>query len=230
MITLYGSTISNYYNKVKLVLLEKGLPFTEQPQRTRSTDEAVLAASPLGKIPFVRIDGQTLCESQVIVDYLEATHPSPPLVPADPMGAAKVRELCAFMELYVELVGRELYGEAYFGGKMSDEAKAGVRERLVRHLAGLRRLVKFSPYIAGAEFTLADAAAYAALPTVAQASKAVFGEDLVAAAGIDWKAHLKLLGERPSVQRVNADRKREAEAAAAAAAAKKAAAEAAAKA
>jgi glutathione S-transferase len=39
----------------------------------------------------------------------------------------------------------------------------------------------------------------------------------VAAAGIDWKAHLKLMGERPSVQRVNADRKREIEAAKAAA-------------
>jgi len=224
MITLCGSTISNYYNKVKIVLLEKGLPFTEELQKTRSTDEAVLNATPLGKIPFVRIDGHTLCESQVIVDCLEAKFPNPPLVPADALGAAKVRELCAFMELYVELVGRELYGEAYFGGKMSDEAKASVRERLVRNLAAFKRLVKFSPYIAGPAFTLADAAAFAALPTVAQASKIVLGEDLVAAAGIDWKPYLKLLGERPSVQRVNADRKRDAEAAAAAAAARAAAA------
>jgi len=224
MITLCGSTISNYYNKVKIVLLEKELPFTEELQRTRSTDEAVLNATPLGKIPFVRIDGQTLCESQVIVDCLEAKFPNPPLVPADAVGAAKVREISTFMELYVELVGRELYGEAYFGGKMSDEAKASVRERLVRNLAAFKRLVKFSPYIAGPTFTLADAAAYAALPAVAQASKIVLGEDLVAAAGIDWKPYLKLLGERPSVQRVNADRKRDAEAAAAAAAAKAAAA------
>ncbi len=215
MITLYGATLSNYYNKVKLVLLEKSLPFTEQVQRTRSTDEAVLNATPLGKIPFVRIGDQTLCESQVIVDCLEAMHPNPPLVPADPLGAAKVRELCAFMELYVELVGRELYGQAYFGGKASEDVKAGVRERLTKNLAGLKRLVKFSPYIAGPAFTLADAAAFATLPTVAQATKAVLGEDLVAAAGIDWKPYLKLLAERPSVQRINADRKRDLEAAAA---------------
>jgi glutathione S-transferase len=219
MITLYGATLSNYYNKVKLVLLEKNLPFTEQLQRTSSTDEAVLNATPLGKIPFVRIGDQTLCESQVIVDCLEAMHPNPPLVPADPLGAAKVRELCAFMELYVELVGRELYGEAYFGGKASEEVKARVRERLTKNLAALKRLVKFSPYIAGPAFTLADATAFATLPAVAQATKAVLGEDLVAAAGIDWKPYLKLLGERPSVQRVNADRKRDLEAAAAAAAA-----------
>jgi glutathione S-transferase len=220
MITLYGMSLSNYYNKVKIVLLEKGVPFTEQLQRTRSADEAVLAASPLGKIPYVKIDGQTLCESQVIVDCLEALYPNPPLVPANPVAAAKVRELVAFMELYVELVGRELYGEAFFGGKASDEVKANVRERLARNLPALKRLAKFAPYAAGDTFTLADAAAFAALPTVAQATKAVLGEDMVAAAGIDWKAYLKLLGERPSVQRVNADRKRDIEAMAAAAAKK----------
>ena len=43
MITLCGITLSNYYNKVKLVLLEKGIPFTEERVATGSKDEAVLA-------------------------------------------------------------------------------------------------------------------------------------------------------------------------------------------
>ncbi|MCZ8109786.1 MAG: glutathione S-transferase family protein [Betaproteobacteria bacterium] len=222
MITLCGMTLSNYYNKVKLVLLEKGIPFTEQLVGTRSKDDAVLAASPLGKIPFVRLpDGTALCESQVICDYLEAAHPNPPLVPADPLAAAKVRELCAFMELYVELVGRELYGQAYFGGSLDEAAQSRVRKQLVRNLEGLKRLARFAPYAAGDTFTVADCAAFATLPTVAGATRAVYGEDLVAAAGIDWKAHLKLIGTRLSVQRVNADRKRDQDAAAAAAAAAK---------
>ena len=217
MITLCGMTLSNYYNKVKLVLLEKGLPFTEEVVPTRSRDEAILAASPLGKIPFVRLaDGSALCESQVICDYLEAAHPSPPLVPADALAAAKVRELCAFMELYVELVGRDLYVQAYFGGTVDDTTQARVKKQLERNLAALKRLARFAPYAAGETFTVADCAAYATLPTVAGATKAVYGDDLVAAAGIDWKAHLKLMGLRPSVQRVNADRKRDQEAAAAA--------------
>ena len=88
MITLCGMSLSNYYNKVKLVLLEKGVPFSEELLRTRSTDDAVLNASPLGKIPFIRVDGQTLCESQVIVDYLEARFAQPALVPADALAAA----------------------------------------------------------------------------------------------------------------------------------------------
>lgn len=214
MITLCGMTLSNYYNKVKLVLLEKGTPFTEEKVMTHSKDEAVLSATPLGKIPFIRTEGGTICESQAIVDYLEARFPQPALVPADPFGAAKVRELCHFMELYVELVGRELYPQAYFGGTVSDEVKERVRKQLARSLPGLKRLLKLAPYAAGDRFTLADAAAYAHLPTVGQATKAVYGEDLVAAAGIDWKTYMKLLGERPSVQRINADRKRDLEAAA----------------
>ena len=213
MITLHGMTLSNYYNKVKMVLLEKGLEFTEVSQRTSSKDDAVLSATPLGKIPFIRVDGQTLCESQVIVDYLEAAHPQPSLLPANAMAAAKVRELCAFMELYLELVARELYAQAFFGGTVSEATQERVKKQLSKNIPAFQRLARFAPYAAGDHFTLADATAFATLPTVAQATKAVLGEDMIAAAGIDWKAHLRVLGERPSVQRINADRKRDMDAA-----------------
>ena len=39
------------------------------------------------------------------------------------------------------------------------------------------------------------------------ATKSVLGEDLLAAAGIDWKSYARRVGERPSAQKVNADRK-----------------------
>jgi glutathione S-transferase len=217
MIQLFGFAVSNYYNKVKIVLLEKGLPFEEHFVRPDRPTDDLLATSPLGKVPCIVDEGQALCESQVICDYLEARYPALALMPADPMGAAKVRELCQFLDLHIELVGRELYGAAYFGGAVSDATKERVHKRLTRHLAATQPLLKMAPFAAGDRFTLADAAAFCALPTVAGATKAVYGEDLVAAAGIDWKAHLKLMGERPSVQRVNADRKREIEAAKAAA-------------
>lgn len=207
MITLYGMTLSNYYNKVKLVLLEKGVPFSEELLRTRSTDEAVLAATPLGKIPFIRVDGQTLCESQVIVEYLEARYPQPALLPADPLQAAKVRELVTFVELHLELVARELYGQAFFGGSASESTKERVRTLLAKNIAGFKRLARFSPYLAGDTFTLADCAGWIHLPILALATKAVLGEDMLAAAGVDWKPYARLVGERPSAQKVTADRK-----------------------
>jgi glutathione S-transferase len=207
LITLCGFAVSNYYNKVKLALLEKNLPFEEEWVTTGSKDPQVLAASPLAKVPYIRTPQGGLCESQVIVDWLEAAHPQPPLVPADPWAAAKLRELCTFIDLYLELVARELYGQAFFGGTASEDTKARVRRQLQKNIPAFKSLARFAPYVAGETFTLADCAAYSALPLVGQATQAVLGEDLLLAAGVDWKAYLKRLSERPSVQRVAADRK-----------------------
>jgi glutathione S-transferase len=207
MITLCGFSISNYYNKVKLALLEKGVPFEEERVMTGSKDEAVLAASPLGKIPFIRTPQGALCESQVILDWIEAAYPNPPLVPADPFAAAKVRELATFIDLHLELVARDLYPQAFFGGTVSEGTQARIRKQLERHIPAFKRLAAFSPYVAGDTFTQADCSAWVSLPLVAMATKAVYGEDLLAAHGVDWRAYIKLVGERPSAQRVAADRK-----------------------
>ena len=208
MITLCGFALSNYYNKVKMVLLEKGIPFTEQYVASGPKDEATLAASPLGKVPFIRLeDGRTLCESEVIVEYLEAAHPSPPMVPVDPWGAAKVRELTTFIELHLELVVRELYAQAFFGGTVSESNQARVRKLLTKNIVAFKRLARFDPYVAGAEFTSADCAAFVSLPLVSMATKTVYGVDLLAEGGVDWKPYVKLVGERPSAQKVSADRK-----------------------
>ena len=42
MLVLCGSSISNYYNKVKLALLEKGIDFSEEYVGTGGSDEALL--------------------------------------------------------------------------------------------------------------------------------------------------------------------------------------------
>ena len=207
MIVLCGFSLSNYYNKVKLALLEKGIPFTEEHAPAGADDEAQLSASPLGKIPFIRTEHGTLCESQVILDYLEATHPSPALIPADPWQAAKVRELITFTDLHLELVARQIYPEAFFGGKVSDGTKEYVRKQLAKNIPAFKRIAKFGPYVAGDSFTMADCSAWTHLPLVGLASKIVYGEDLLLAAGVDWKGYGKLIGERPAGQKVAADRK-----------------------
>lgn len=207
MLTLCGFPISNYYNKVKLALLEKNASFIEETVLTNRTDEAVLSDSPLGKIPFIRTPEGGLCESQAIMDYIEATYPTPPLLPVSPFAAAKVRELSIFVDLHLELVARDLYAQAFFGGTVSESSKTRVKAMLVKNIAGFKQLAKFSPYIAGDMFTQADCAAYASLPVVGMATKAVYGEDLLLAAGIDYKPYIKLIAERPTTQKIMADRK-----------------------
>lgn len=207
MLTLCGFPVSNYYNKVKLALLEKGVPFNEETVPTFSTNDSVLQASPLAKIPFIRTPQGGLCESQVIMEYLEAAYPQPPLLPADAFAAAKVRELITFIDLHLELVARELYPQAFFGGLVSESAQTRVRQQLVKNIAAFKHLVKFSPYVAGDMFTQADCSAFASLPVIGMATRAVLGEDLLLAAGIDYKPYIKFIGERPSAQKVLADRK-----------------------
>jgi len=207
MITLCGFSLSNYYCKVKFALLEKDIPFQEELVMTHSAEEAVLACTPLGKVPFIRTPQGPLCESQVILDYLEASYPLPALLPTDPFLAAKQRELITFIELHLELVARELYPQAFFGGTVSEGTQQRARKLLTRNIAAFKRLAQFSPYVGGASFGMADCAAWSSLPLVAQASKLVLGEDLLAAAGVDWKSYIKLVGERPAAQKVAADRK-----------------------
>lgn len=207
MITLCGITLSNYYNVVKMALLEKGAPFVEELVKPRSTDPAVLSISPLGKVPFIRTPQGGMCESQAILEYVESAFPEPALFPSDAYAAGKVRELMIYTDLHLELVARELYAQAFFGGTVSDETKERVRATLQRNIEGFKHLVKFAPYAAGDTFSMADVVAFNNLPLVGMSTRAVYGEDLLASAGIDYKPYIKLIGERTSAQKVAADRK-----------------------
>jgi glutathione S-transferase len=204
-ITLCGFAASNYYNKVKLALLEKEIPFTEE-LAIPSQDPAFLDASPRAKVPFLKIGDKTLCESQVIVDYLEDAYPAIPLYPADPLERARCRELLQILELHVELVARRLYPAALFGLPMQDKLKDQVADDLKLGIAALKRRVHFSPYIAGEHLTYADVAAVFHLPLVALAIKKTYDEDRLAEIpGIP--EYLAMMYARPHVAAVEATRR-----------------------
>lgn len=207
MITLYGFAISNYYNIVKMALIEKGLPFEEVRVMTGSTDEAVLALSPLAKIPFISTPQGGMCESNAILEYINASATGTALLPDDAFAAAKVRELITYINLHLELVARELYAQAFFGGTVSEATQERVRKQLTKNINGFKRLAQFSPYIAGDTFTMADIVASINLPLVGMATRAIYGEDLLLAAAVDYKHYSKMIGERASAQKVAADRK-----------------------
>lgn len=202
MLTLVGFSASNYYNVVKLALLEKQLPFQERLAWVGQTDPA---ASPVGKVPYLLTEQGPISESTVILEYLEARYAAHPLLPVDPYEAAKVRELLRYCELHLELVARNLYPEAFFGGTVSERLKEKLRPELMRHIAGFGKLARFAPFVAGTEFSLADCAAIAHLPLVASCTRIIYGEDLLA--GLPVRDYLERMGERASVQRVEADRK-----------------------
>jgi glutathione S-transferase len=212
MLKLCGFRISNYHNKVRLALLEKDVPFEEDPTCFPSQKDEWVGRSPMGKVPILEANGAAISESEVICEYLEDAFPQKPLLPKDPVARARVRELITHLELHMELVARRLYGAVFFGGKASDETREQVQKELAKGVRTLQRLAKFDPYIAGPELTLADCAAFVHLPLISLATKIAYGAD--ALEGMTAvKPYLKMLGERPAFARVNEDRKAAQEAA-----------------
>jgi len=206
MLKLCGFHISNYHNKVRIALLEKGIPFEEDSEIHPSQKDEYLLKSPMGKVPYLEVDGTRIRESGVIMEYLEDAYPQKPLLPKDPLERARVRELVIFLELHLELVVRRLYGGLFFGGSFSDETKQQVEKGVAKGTRALKAVAKFEPFIAGNALSIADCAAFVHLPLVSLVTKNAFGRDFLEDIP-QVKPYLKMLGERPAFARVSDDRK-----------------------
>lgn len=204
MIRLYGLSLSNYYNKVKLALLEKGLPFDEVKARP-SQDSEVLAKSPMGKIPWIESNGLVLAESQPIVEWLEETQPAVPLYPADPAARGRVRELVQLLELYCVTPCGPWAWHWFFGAPLRDENRDEQRAQIDRGLAAFDRLARCGPWLAGEAFGLADIAGVVHLPWLREAYQGICGADplLPYPRLTVW---LELASARPHAARVLGDR------------------------
>ena len=205
MIILCGFGVSNYYNKIKLVLLEKRIPFQERLVYPWQRDDFI-QFSPMGKIPFIEMAHGGISESQVIVDFLEETYPDSPLYPADVYGRAKCRELIQHLELNCEWVVRRLYKQAFFGGVVSDETRAEAYDRLAVGLDAVNRLTAFSPFIFSEQLTAADCAAYVHFTMIKLATDTIYGEDLLARHIPRSAEYMRFMDTRPHIQSMMAQR------------------------
>lgn len=204
MLKLYGFSVSNYYNMVKLALLEKGLPFEEVAFYAGQTPEA-LAVSPRGKVPVLKVEKGFINETSVILEYLEQTQSGPALLPGDAFQRAQVLALCREIELYIELPARACYGEAFFGMPVPQAIKDKAKAELLLGVASLGRHGKFAPYVAGERFTLADVYFMYSVDLACAVGGKLFGLDLLAELP-KAKALLKTLQDLPNAQRVAADK------------------------
>ncbi len=203
MLKLYGAPLSNYFNIVKSALLDKGIAF-EHVTQAPAQDAAYLARSPMGKIPCIETGQGFLAETHPILDFLEEAHPAPPLLPTDPFARAKVRELVQTFELYVDLVGRRGL-MALFGRDVPAKVKESIAKDLPRGLAAVKRLGKFGPWIAGAQFSYADIFGYWALALASISAQKNCGLDVFAGEP-ELKAWWERVGERPSVRKAVEER------------------------
>lgn len=205
MLKLYGFPLSNYYNMVKIALLEKGIEF-ELVDAHPSQDDDYLSNSPMGKVPCLETPQGFLSETNVICEYLEDTGEGVALLPTDPYERAKVRELMKEIELYIELPARSCYAEAFFGGTVSDAVKEKAKTDLSKGIACLKRNGKFAPYIAGSDLTYADFFFMYSMFLAGIVGKKLLDMDIYSDFG-EAKELIASLNERDSAQQVSADQK-----------------------
>lgn len=204
MFKLYGFAVSNYYNMVKLALLEKGLPFEEVTFYPAQTPES-LAISPRGKVPVLGVDAGYINETAIILEYLEQSQKGTPLLPSDPFERAQVLAIAKEIELYIELPGRACYGEAFFGMTLPEAIKEKTRTELLLGFAALGRHGQFAPYVAGDSLSIADLYFLYSVPLVCAVGQKLFGIDLLAEMP-QAKALLERLEQNPHVQKIAADK------------------------
>ena len=94
---LYNYFRSSASFRVRIALELKGLPYEYVPVHLVKGEhkaDAYAKVSASGLVPTLELDdGQALSQSMAIIEYLDETHPEPPLLPRDAMGRARVRAL-----------------------------------------------------------------------------------------------------------------------------------------
>jgi glutathione S-transferase len=124
---LYGSTLSPFVRKVRIVLEEKGIPYESGDLVPVPKTPELLAMHPLGKIPVLRDGDVVVPDSSVICAYLEKKHPSPALYPDDPAELARALFLEEFADAYMaEGMGAivfERFVKPHMMGQPADEAR-----------------------------------------------------------------------------------------------------------
>ncbi|MBC7455009.1 MAG: maleylacetoacetate isomerase [Massilia sp.] len=95
---LYTYFRSSAAYRVRIALNLKGLPYEALPVHLLKDGGAQLkddyrAVNPSAMVPTLQDEGATLTQSMAILEYLEETHPAPPLLPSAPLERARVRAL-----------------------------------------------------------------------------------------------------------------------------------------
>jgi glutathione S-transferase len=208
MLTLYDFEMAPSPRRARILLAEKGVPFTAIQVDLRQQEQlgdAFRAINPRCTVPALRLeDGAILTDNAGIAAYLEATHPEPPMMGRTALERAEV----ASWNARIEMEGFMAIAEALRNSApaMKDRALTGaVNYAQIPELAqrGLARAQQFfielDAHLAGREFiategfSLADITAVVALD-FARVVRIKPGDDHPNL--MRWR---KAMGERPSM-------------------------------
>jgi glutathione S-transferase len=162
MLTLYHHPRSTYARRVRIALLEKGIEHraVELDMAAKAhKQDWYLALNPYGRVPTIDDEGFVLYESAAILNYLEATRPTPSLLPAG-------RER-ALVDLHIRLCDAEfarhagtiLFPRRFLPAERWDRAAMQqASDKIGKHLEMVEAALGDREYLVGDALSLADVA------------------------------------------------------------------------
>tara|TARA_B110000211_G_scaffold12652_1_gene13243 strand:+ start:7044 stop:7709 length:666 start_codon:yes stop_codon:yes gene_type:complete len=191
---LYHYPLSPFSRKVRLVLAEKKIEIELIEEHYWEPSVEFLRLNPAGRIPVLRLNSHTFCESNSICEYLEEKYPEPQLMPNNVEDRAEVRRLVNwfddsfYREVTVNLLGERVMKKVKGTGYPdSQNVKKGAK-RIKFHLDYMAKLLDNRRWLAGDALSMADFSAAAQLSCVDYISDVDWNRSSIVK---DWYAKIK---------------------------------------
>lgn len=195
MYILLSATPSPYARKVRIALIEKGIPFTLKTEVPWDRTTETPKWNPLEKLPILITEsGESVYESRFILEWLEAKHPTPPMLPPDIDDRLRARQMEVLADGVCDAFVLHFFERHRAANHQSAEWLARQRRKIDGGLAEIARRIGTRSVAVGDRFGLADIAA-----------ATVLGYLTVRFPELDWRtsypglaAYADRMEERPS--------------------------------
>ena len=169
MVLLVHHTTSPQSRKARIIMAEKKVLFVLREEEPWNLSHDIQKLNPAGDLPVFIFDGHIISGNYAVTEYLEEMYAKPKLLTGDLLSHAEIRRLCDWFdtkfhkEVYHYIVGEKIFKRFKSGQAPDSKALKVGMHNLKYHMEYIEWLAERNNYLAGAEFSLADAAAAAHL-------------------------------------------------------------------